>query len=155
MLGEIQHMIAQALSVFDVSGTIDRLILFQSRIPEMFLRTHPIELQPDVFPRVVFICRIEVDLSGTDQKALICSQPVLMNVPVDSVRIQRSLAADDVMEQVVVPDKWAKGVKGGTFFPAVLVGLQVKEIFIGKNGVNVSPHNRHLLSKTFFLHIHR
>lgn len=140
VLGEIEQMIPQQITLLRCPRLVDGLILLQPRVPQIFCRTHPIKLHPGIVPWVLLVGGVEVDLARTDEEPLTGTQLVFMDVPVDSMGVQHSLTADDVVEQIVVPNKRAEGVEGGALLPAILVWLQIQKIFIGKNGVEMGSH---------------
>jgi hypothetical protein len=55
------------------------------------LYSHAVKFQPDIFPGLLFVCRIEIDLTGTDEKSLICTQFVFMDFPIDGMRAKEFL----------------------------------------------------------------
>lgn len=62
--------------------------------------------------------------------------------------IQHSPSTDNIVEQVVVADKGAKGVEGRAFLPAVLIGPDIQKVVVGKEGDVMFFHSAQFLPYT-------
>ena len=132
MIGDVEHEVPHRLPHGRGFGAVKRLGDVQPCAGKMFGCPQPVELEPDVFPRMLLRGAVGIDLSGADQKALIFLQIIAVGYTVFGGGIQNALSGDDIVKQKVVADKGAERMQGCTLLPTVLVEPKVQEILVGK-----------------------
>ena len=130
----IEHLIAHDRLKFAVHGIIDRLIDIQARYFKGFLRPEAVKLQPAVFPGNTGIGDICGDLPWRDEKTLPGFQNRLMTVSFLIVPIKNTLSSENIVEQIVVPDRRPIRVGRVAVFFSELIQTEINEKNAGKHG---------------------
>ena len=101
-----------------VLGVVDRLVLREGQQGRQAVGADPVEAHPAVFPGLLGVGGIGVQLVGLDKKQVAGGQ-----LPGLAAGLEGALAGQDQVDQVVVPDAGAPGVAGGAALqPAVKDG---------------------------------
>ena len=90
-------------------------------VGQIFCDPQAVKLQPHIFPGVIFVRTVCVDLPRTNEKALICLQVIAVCHAIRSVCVQKPLSRDHIVKKEVVADERPKGVEGSTLLPAILI----------------------------------
>ena len=103
---------------FRALGVVDRLLFREGQEGRQPVGADPVETHPAVFPGLLGVGGVGVQLVGLDKKEVAGGQ-----LPGTAAGLEGALAGQDQVDQVMVPDAGAPGVAGGAALqPAVKDG---------------------------------
>ena len=90
-----------------MQGMVDRLLIRKGEHGRQLVGADPVEPHPAVFPGLLGIRRISGQLVGPDKKEV-----ARVELPAGATGLQRSLAGQNQVDQIMVPDAGAPGMAG-------------------------------------------
>ena len=132
MVDQKAHLLLHGAAQLRLVGSVDRAGLGQAGQRERLLDADAVELDPDVFPRVIHVGVIGVGLPGEDEKPLPLPQMVGRLLAGLVGGRQRAAPGDDVVEQVMAAPKRSEGMSWCAHLATVLVWHQIYIFTSGK-----------------------